>query len=42
MKETFADQSKDLKDSHKDILDTLKQELLNNSKQSSEEFLRMQ
>lgn len=42
MKDTFSDQSKDLKESHKDVLDALKQELLNNSKQSSEEFLRMQ
>jgi mRNA-degrading endonuclease RelE of RelBE toxin-antitoxin system len=42
MKESFENQSKDLKDSHKNILDSLKQELENNNKISSEQFIKMQ
>ena len=42
MKEWFEVQSKDLKESHKNILDWLKQELENNNKTSSEQFLKMQ
>jgi outer membrane protein OmpA-like peptidoglycan-associated protein len=42
MKESFESQSTNLKKSHKNILDSLKQELENNNKASSEQFLKMQ
>lgn len=42
MKQSFESQSIDLKNSHKNILDWLKQELENNNKISSEQFLKMQ
>ncbi len=42
MKEGFEQQWSDLKKEHKNILDGLKQELENNNKTSSEQFLRMQ
>jgi hypothetical protein len=41
MKDTFAEQSKDLKESHKNILDDLKQNVDNTNKNVSEQFERI-
>jgi len=42
MRETFAEQSKDLKASHKQILENLSEELHNSSKHTSEQFISIQ